>query len=63
MEDYATREDADELRGKHGNQPRFKAVDIDPEKGSATATSLSTFRKISTDTRSMAKPMTKAAGH
>jgi hypothetical protein len=36
MEDYATREDADELRGKHGNQPRFKAVDIDPEKGSAT---------------------------
>lgn len=36
MEDYATREDADELRGKHGNTPRFKAVDIDPEKGSAT---------------------------
>lgn len=36
MEGYATREEADELRGKHGNMPRFKAVDIDPEKGSAT---------------------------
>jgi len=36
MEDYATREDAAELQGKHGRQPRFDMKDIDPEKGSAT---------------------------
>ncbi|MEG6037468.1 replication endonuclease [Enterobacter kobei] len=36
MEDYATREDAEELQGKHGNQPRFDMKPIDHEIGSAT---------------------------
>ncbi len=36
MEDYATREDADELQGKHGNQPRFDMKPIDQAIGSAT---------------------------
>lgn len=36
MEDYATREDAEELQGKHGNQPRFDMKPIDQEIGSAT---------------------------
>ncbi|WP_279204417.1 replication endonuclease [Obesumbacterium proteus] len=36
MEDYATREDAEELQGKHGNRPRFEMKPIDQEIGSAT---------------------------
>lgn len=36
MEDYATREDAEELQGKHGTQPRFDMKAIDQEIGSAT---------------------------
>jgi len=36
MQDYATREDAEELRGRNGKLPRFEMKDIDPEKGSAT---------------------------
>jgi hypothetical protein len=36
MEDYATREDTEELQGKHGNQPRFDMKPIDHEIGSAT---------------------------
>lgn len=36
MEDYATREDADELQGKHGHQPRFDMKPIDQTIGSAT---------------------------
>ncbi|MEX3307156.1 replication endonuclease [Escherichia coli] len=36
MEDYATREDADELTGKNGKQPRFELKPIDPALGSAT---------------------------
>lgn len=36
MEDYATREDADELTGKTGKQPRFELKPIDPALGSAT---------------------------
>lgn len=36
MEDYATREDADELIGKTGKQPRFELKPIDPALGSAT---------------------------
>lgn len=36
MEDYATREDADELTGKTGKQPRFELKSIDPALGSAT---------------------------
>lgn len=36
MEDYATREDVEELQGKHGNQPRFDMKPIDHEIGSAT---------------------------
>lgn len=36
MEDYATREDADELTGKSGKQPRFELKPIDPALGSAT---------------------------
>ncbi|ENZ7829701.1 MAG: replication endonuclease [Klebsiella pneumoniae] len=36
MEDYATHEDAEELQGKHGNQPRFDMKPIDHEIGSAT---------------------------
>lgn len=36
MEDYATREDSEELQGKHGNQPRFDMKPIDQEIGSAT---------------------------
>lgn len=36
MEDYATREDADELQGRRGNRPRFEMKPIDHEIGSAT---------------------------
>ncbi|HGM6900702.1 TPA: replication endonuclease, partial [Serratia marcescens] len=36
MEAYATREDAAELRGKHGTQPRFEMKPIDESIGSAT---------------------------
>ncbi|HHN9662012.1 replication endonuclease [Escherichia coli] len=36
MEDYATREDANELTGKTGKQPRFELKPIDPALGSAT---------------------------
>lgn len=36
MEDYATREDAEELTGKSGKQPRFELKPIDPALGSAT---------------------------
>lgn len=36
MEDYATREDAGELTGKTGKQPRFELKPIDPALGSAT---------------------------
>lgn len=36
MQDYATREDTEELRGRNGMLPRFEMKDIDPEKGSAT---------------------------
>ncbi|WP_024911022.1 replication endonuclease [Chania multitudinisentens] len=36
MEDYATREDAEELQGKHGNRPRFEMKAIDASVGSAT---------------------------
>ncbi|ATM78956.1 replication protein [Serratia fonticola] len=36
MEDYATREDAEELQGKHGNRPRFEMKLIDASVGSAT---------------------------
>lgn len=36
MESYATREDAEELQGKHGKQPRFEMKPIDHEIGSAT---------------------------
>lgn len=36
MEDYATREDAEELQGKNGNRPRFEMKPIDHEIGSAT---------------------------
>ncbi|EJT5104035.1 replication endonuclease [Escherichia coli] len=36
MEDYATREDADELTGRTGKQPRFELKPIDPALGSAT---------------------------
>ncbi|EFM0635774.1 replication endonuclease [Escherichia coli] len=36
MEDYATREDEDELKGKAGKQPRFELKPIDPALGSAT---------------------------
>ncbi|MEZ0583283.1 replication endonuclease [Erwinia sp. STN24] len=36
MQDYATREDAEELQGQHGKQPRFEMKEIDPVKGSAT---------------------------
>ncbi|MCK7379602.1 replication endonuclease [Enterobacter cloacae] len=36
MEDYATREDAEELAGKSGKQPRFELKPIDPALGSAT---------------------------
>ncbi|HEH4466363.1 TPA: replication endonuclease [Citrobacter braakii] len=36
MEDYATREDEDELQGKHGIRPRFEMKPIDHEIGSAT---------------------------
>lgn len=36
MKDYATREDEDELQGKHGIRPRFEMKPIDHEIGSAT---------------------------
>lgn len=36
MEDYATREDAEELTGKSGKQPRFELKPIDQALGSAT---------------------------
>lgn len=36
MEDYATREDTDELTGKIGKQPRFELKPIDPALRSAT---------------------------
>ncbi|WP_234781683.1 replication endonuclease [Enterobacter hormaechei] len=36
MENYATREDAEELTGKSGKQPRFELKPIDPALGSAT---------------------------
>lgn len=36
MEGYATREDAEELTGKSGKQPRFELKPIDPALGSAT---------------------------
>ncbi|WP_261161145.1 replication endonuclease [Serratia fonticola] len=36
MEDYATREDPEELQGKHGNRPRFEMKPIDESIGSAT---------------------------
>ena len=36
MRDYATREDAEELAGNHGNQPRFEMKPIDESIGSAT---------------------------
>ncbi|HHQ6595540.1 TPA: replication endonuclease [Serratia fonticola] len=36
MEDYATREDPEELQGKHGNRPRFDMKPIDESIGSAT---------------------------
>ncbi|MHA1161117.1 replication endonuclease [Enterobacter kobei] len=36
MEDYATREDAEELTGKSGKQPRVELKPIDPALGSAT---------------------------
>ncbi|MGM3146890.1 replication endonuclease [Escherichia coli] len=36
IEDYATREDAEELTGKSGKQPRFELKPIDPALGSAT---------------------------
>lgn len=36
MEDYATREDEDELKGKAGKLPRFELKPIDPALGSAT---------------------------
>lgn len=36
MEEYATREDTEELQGKHGKQPRFDMKPIDHEIGSAT---------------------------
>lgn len=36
MEDYATRENAEELTGKSGKQPRFELKPIDPALGSAT---------------------------
>ncbi|EPA9109420.1 replication endonuclease [Serratia liquefaciens] len=36
MRDYATREDAEELAGRHGNQPRFEMKPIDESIGSAT---------------------------
>lgn len=36
MRDYATREDAEELAGSHGKQPRFEMKPIDESVGSAT---------------------------
>ncbi|MHA1000554.1 replication endonuclease [Leclercia pneumoniae] len=36
MEDYATREEAEEFTGKSGKQPRFELKSIDPALGSAT---------------------------
>ncbi|MEG0208816.1 replication endonuclease [Hafnia sp.] len=36
MREYATREDAHELKGKHGDHPRFEMKDIDSSVGSAT---------------------------
>ena len=36
MEDYATREDEDELKGEAGKRPRFELKPIDPALGSAT---------------------------
>ncbi|WP_313771842.1 replication endonuclease [Enterobacter sp. NIC22-4] len=36
MEDYSTREDEDELKGKAGKLPRFELKPIDPALGSAT---------------------------
>lgn len=36
MERYATREDPEELQGKHGNRPRFEMKPIDAALGSAT---------------------------
>lgn len=36
MQDYATREDAEELADRNGNQPRFKMKPIDESIGSAT---------------------------
>lgn len=36
MRDYATREDAEELAGSHGNKPRFEMKPIDESIGSAT---------------------------
>ncbi|THD47017.1 replication endonuclease [Enterobacteriaceae bacterium ML5] len=36
MKSYAIREDADELKGKHGQQPRFEMKPIDHDIGSAT---------------------------
>lgn len=36
MDDYATREDAEELTGKAGKQPRLELKPIDPALGSAT---------------------------
>lgn len=36
MKDYATREDEDELQGKHGIRPLFEIKPIDHEIGSAT---------------------------
>ncbi|WP_431835335.1 replication endonuclease [Enterobacter ludwigii] len=36
MEDYATREDSEELTSKAGKQPRFELKPIDPALGSAT---------------------------
>jgi len=36
MDDYATREDAEELQGRHGRRPRFEMKPIDQEIGSAT---------------------------
>ncbi|MFJ5443560.1 replication endonuclease [Pectobacterium sp. CHL-2024] len=36
MQDYAIREDAEELQGKHGKRPRFEMKPIDQEIGSAT---------------------------
>ena len=48
MEDYATREDAEELTGKSGKQPRFELKPIDPALGSE-------FRGVRVQRESVAK--------